>query len=148
MKTPPIAAIFPVVIIASLSVSSCQSIKTPQKIEDNTRDESNKSLEPPSNVVKVLNNITCANCNQEQINDIWQECLKQGYVTKSPLQRVIASRGISELVTVRYTYYTVKHYTKTSTDENGIVMENHQSLQIPEYRRVSGQCRGSEYILD
>jgi hypothetical protein len=148
MKALSITGISSLVMMTSLTVSSCQPIERPQKVEDNIKDESNKSLEAPSNVVKVLNNVTCSGCNQYQVNTIWQECLNQGYVQKSPNQRVIASRDISELVSADYTFYTTQYYTLTSTDANGIVTESKQSRQVPQYNTIDGECRGSEYILD
>lgn len=104
-----------------------------------------------SNIVKVLNRVTCheerSYCEQEQINYIWKQCLKNGYTTSNPNQRVISSRDLKELV-IGTTQTTITNSsTIESTDSNGIVYEtegNPKSVIIQNLTK--GYCLGSEYI--
>jgi hypothetical protein len=134
-------------LIAFMFLASCSSAPIPKAPVESTEDEVGPSLKPPSNVVKVLNNVLCAGCNQEMINALWQACLDQGYVQSPPSQRVIASRDLSELVSTNYTYSDTEYYNVPYTDHNGIVTETKQSREIPRSMKLEGQCRGSEYIL-
>lgn len=134
-------------LIALVFLASCASAPIPKAPVESTEDEASPSLKPPSNVVKVLNNVLCIGCNQEMINALWQACLDQGYVQSSPSQRVIASRDLSELVSIEYTYSDTEYYNVPSTDQNGIVTETRQAREIARSMKLQGQCRGSEYIL-
>lgn len=134
------------VLSSLILLSSCNQNSNPQSTTSDSYNGLNQSLKPPSNVSKVLNNVFCTDCDQEQINAIWQECLNRGYVEKAPNRKVLSSRNIEELVTVRNTYYITEFYTVSSTDSNGIVTETRKSRQIPRESIINGQCRGSEYI--
>lgn len=118
------------------------------KPDKNKRIVPQQTPKPSSNIVKVLDNVICAKCNQDQINALWRECINQGYTQITPDQKVVFSRDISELVFTNYIYFDSKSETLSHTDEIGIVTETQEAIKAPFSMRLSGQCRGSEYILE
>lgn len=112
------------------------------------------SCTPQKNIVKVLNRVICKpgsldTCSQETIDGIWNLCLKNGYKTKIPDDKVISSRDLYELVdgSVKVSY--LKQNTTDETDANGIVTEAPATSTIESYnRKISGYCIGSEYITN
>ena len=112
------------------------------------------SCAPQSNVVKVLNRVTCVqdlldSCSQDTIDSIWRLCLKNGYTeSMSPMAKVASSRDLRELVsgTVEISY--MKQNLTESTDSYGIVTETPSKPTRTTYNReASGYCIGSEYIV-
>jgi len=135
--------------IASLLSSCSLTVKDKSSsITDTQEYKVNKSLHPPNNVVKVLNSVVCQDCNQDQVNNLWQECLNQGYSTSSPSRNVKSSRELKELVQTQYTYYEDVNYTQLNTDTNGVVYESQVTKPKIRYLNLKGQCVGSEYILE
>jgi len=131
-----------------LLLTSCRSYVNDRLRLDNQENKENQSLSPPSNVSKVLNNVLCSDCNQDQINSIWNKCLENGYVQSSPNRKVRSSRNLSELISLDYTQYQTRYYTRSEVDSNGIVTDTQHSSQVPITTRISGQCRGTEYIWE
>lgn len=147
MKLPSFSVIALSVLLASIFSSSCKSNNKIKKPDKNKEIVPQQTLKLSPNIVKVLNNVICNNCNQNQINALWQECINQGYTQAAPDQRVVFSREISELVSTTYTYFFSKPKTLSYTDQSGIVTEIQKTTKVPISIKLSGQCRGSEYIL-
>lgn len=105
-----------------------------------------------SNVVKVLDRITCNNifdsCSGEIGKIIWDACLRDGFAESMPEGNVISSRDLRELTKG---FITVKHsqpMVREETDENGIVTTTKVAPKEWETQSaVSGYCIGSEYIM-
>lgn len=136
--------------LISLTSTSC-IIQDPLKNNEKTQKLSliNESLNPPSNVVKVLNSVRCRDgyCSQDQINSIWNKCLDNGYQRSSPNSKVISSREIKELIqsTVQYRQENISY--KEITDSYGVVTQTPVSTTSTRSYTVYGYCNGSEYIV-
>lgn len=127
-------------------LASCSNIN-PHREKSVNRLAPNQSINQPSNVEKVLNNVLCIDCSQNQVDALWNACLDRGYVTSSPTGRVISSREISELVSQNYSYYVDEHHTVLQEDPSGVVLEKPQIRKVMRHSIVKGHCRGSEYIM-
>lgn len=105
------------------------------------------------NVVKVLNRVECnpslISCSyQEGIEDLWDYCLKNGYTSRQPSQKVKSSRPIKELVKGTFQKTKTENKTLERTSENGIVYSKKTQGTANKEIKVDGFCIGSEYILE
>lgn len=105
-----------------------------------------------SNVIKVLDRVQChetyTGCSQASINEIWDVCIQNGFITTGPPGNVKSSRDLKELVS------ETKHISNTrpkfieKTDANGVVTSVPDGVE--EYSssyQAQGYCLGSEYII-
>jgi hypothetical protein len=92
-------------------LTSCSGLEETMKLaseqtknarENFERKNPESNISNNSNIVKVLNRVSCDDketyCGQEKINYIWKECLKNGYTISPPNRQVVSSRDLKELV--------------------------------------------------
>ena len=89
MKLPSFSVIAFSVLLVSIFSSSCKSTNTIEKPDKDKEIVPQQTLKLSPNIVKVLSSVICNNCNQNQINALWKECINQGYTQAAPDQRVV-----------------------------------------------------------
>ena len=117
----------------------------------NENAENSTSLSPNTNIVKVLNSVRCHEdyngyCPQTTVNWLWDNCLKNGYITTVPDKRVISSRSITELTSGTMQQEETRTRVIESTDNNGIVTQRQEPYAVNQSYDIKGYCIGSEYI--
>lgn len=120
-----------------------------RSINGNAENSTSPSLN--TNIVKVLNSVRCHEdyngyCPQSTVNELWNKCLENGFITNTPNKKVISSRSIAELISGTMQQEEIRTKVVESTDSNGIVTQRQEPYTVSQSYDIKGDCLGSEYI--
>jgi len=124
--------------VAIVVVNQLGYVKSSNTAESDKSSNTADSGNGPSNLVKVLDRVTChesdSSCDQDEIGRISESCLRDGYVTSLPPSPVLSSRVLKELVSEQITEY-------------GIEFVGDEEKTVEFKKTVKGYCIGSEYVM-